>query len=325
MNNISLLRIGVFAPCCAVLLFALQDPNPEFERELDAGRRAVERNEYPDAVSHFTRASELQPEKCSECYVWLARIEIAGGNLQDALAHAKRGVATAANSIERARAQLYQGSVLARQGDLAQAEIAFKAAAAANPACVECKFNLGFVLLKESKDSEGAAALKAIAPQFAGTPRGREIQRFIDDPSRVRKNYAPEFSARLRSGEEISLDTLKGKVVLLDFWGTWCTPCQVSLPKLKDLAARVDPAKVAIISIDESDSKQKWEQFIQANGMNWPQVYDDDRAMYRAFNVDGFPRYYVLSKDGIIMAEFKGWSESGEAAISDAIAQALKQ
>jgi len=78
------------------------------------------------------------------------------------------------------------------------------------------------VLLKESKDAEGVETLKTVAPKFAGTPRGREIQRFIGDPGRIRKHYAPEFSAKLSNGQEINLDTFAGKVVLLDFWGTWC-------------------------------------------------------------------------------------------------------
>jgi thiol-disulfide isomerase/thioredoxin len=312
-------------PSFAVLLFALQAANPEFSSEMEAGKQSVEKHEYLDAISHFSRANDLQQGKCSECYVWVARLNLAADKLPDALANAEKGVATATTDQERAKAQLYRGTVLARQGNLAEAEAAFKAASAGNPACGECKFNLAYVLLKESKDAEGVALFKSIAPEFAGTSRGREIQRFIDDPSRVRKKYAPEFSARLRSGEEVNLDKLKGKVVLLDFWGTWCEPCRVSLPKIKELAATVDPAKVAIISVDEGDSRQNWEQFVQANGMTWPQVFDGDLSLYRIFNVDGFPRYYVLSKDGVILVEFKGWGELGESTISNAIVQALKQ
>jgi thiol-disulfide isomerase/thioredoxin len=324
MTNLLRTMTSLIAGCSAVLL-GQQTPNPAFASEVEAGTQAVERHEYLDAIKHFSRANELQQGRCSECYVWLARIEMAGGKLQDALAQAEKGVATAANQPERARAELYRGAILGRQGDLGQAETAFKAATAANPACVECKFNLGFVLLKEAKNAEGVEILKTVAPEFAGTPRGREIQRFIADPSRVRKHYAPEFSAKLSSGQEINLDTFAGKVVLLDFWGTWCAPCRVSLPLLKDLAAKVDPAKVAIVSINEYDPKPKWEQFIRDNSMTWPQVYDGDLSLHNAFAVDGFPRYYILSKDGIILAEFKGWNQNGEATISGAIAEALKQ
>src|SRR5262249_49959083 len=258
-------------------------------------------------------------------HVWLARMSMGAGSLQQALMESDKAVATAATGSERARAQLYKGVVLGRQGRLNEAEAAFRAASAANPSCAECRFNLGFVLLKGSKDAEGVAVLKAAAPQFAGTPRELEIRRLIADPSRVRKNYAPEFSAKLRSGEEVNLDTLKGKVVLLDFWGIWCAPCRGSLPQLKDLAGKVDPAQVAIISIDEYDPKPQWERFVQENGMNWYQVYDGDRSLHHAFGVDGFPRYFIISKDGIILAEFKGWNQYGEATISNAIFQALRQ
>lgn len=306
------------------LLRAAQGQSSDFETELQAGKTAAEQSNYAEATKHFNQANELHQGKCSECYVWLARMDLAAGSLQQASAETEKAVATAATAPERASANLYRGVVLARQGNLSQAETAFKAASTANPACVECRFNLGFVLLKESKDAEGVAVLKTVAREFAGTPRGHEIERLIANPSRIRQNYAPEFSAKLSTGEEVNLDTLRGKVVLLDFWGTWCKPCQVSLPLLKDLASKVDPSKVAIISIDEYDAKSKWEQFIQANGMNWGQVYDGDLALHNAFGVDGFPRYYILSKDGIILAEFKGWKQNGEATISDAIMQALK-
>jgi len=311
--------------CSPVLLIAAQTQPPEFERELEAGKQAVARNGYAEAILHFNRANELKQDKCSECLVWLARIEMAQGKMEEASAHAEKAVAAADGKSQLALAHLYRGVVFSRQGNLSQAEIAFKAASTANPACLECRFNLGFVLLKQSKDAEGVAVLKTVAPSFAGTPRGREIQRFIADPGRIRKNYAPEFSARLRNGEEVNLDTLKGKVVLLDFWGIWCAPCRVSLPLLKDLAAKMDPSKVAIISIDEYDPKDKWEQFIHDNGMSWAQVYDGGLSLHGLFGVDGFPRYFILSKDGIILEQFKGWNQNGESTIADALARALQQ
>jgi thiol-disulfide isomerase/thioredoxin len=321
-------------PSCCLLFsvgwsFALQVASPnsgsEVDSELTAGRKAIERQEFKDAMQHFAKANELQQGKCSECYVWLARMGMSAGKLQEALTEAEKGVATAATDGERSKAQLYRGVILGRQGDLPGAEAAFKAASQADAACVECRFNLGFVLLQESKDAEGVGVFKTIVAKFAGTPRGREIQRFIDDPSRIRKAYAPEFSAKTLSGQEINLDALKGKVVLLDFWGIWCAPCRVSLPSLKELAAKVDPTTVAIVSIDEGDPKDKWQEFVKSNGMTWLQVYDGDLSLHNAFRVDGFPRYYVLSKDGIILEQFKGWNLNGEATIADAIARALQE
>lgn len=314
---------------CAVILLlipalASSAQDRKFKDEFEAGKNAAMQNDYAAAITHFASANLLAQNQCSDCYIWLARSEMAIGKLDQGLQDATLALAVAGDALHRSNAELYRGVILSRLGKLADAEAAFKAASTANPQCTECRFNLGFVLLKQSKDAEGVEVLKTVVQQFAGTPRGQEIQRFIDDPSRIRKTYAPEFSARLKTGEAINLDTLKGKVVLLDFWGTWCEPCRVSLPLLKDLAAKVDPAKVSIISIDEYDSKAKWEEFVQKNGMTWGQVYDDDLSLHRAFAVDGFPRYYILSKDGIIVAEFKGWNQKGETTISDAINRALK-
>jgi len=306
-------------------LSAGQDQASDFGQELKAGKLAAGRGDYIEAGTHFVRANQLRQGKCSECYVWMARMGIGLGALQQALTLTDRAIAVAASAHELASAQLYRGVVLGREGNFPEAEVSFRAAASGDPTCIECKFNLGFVLLKESKNAEGIAYLKMVAPAFAGTPRRDEIERFIRDPSLVNKSYAPEFFAKSSTGENVNLKALKGKVVLLDFWGTWCTACRVSLPQLKELAAQIDSAKVAIVSVDEYDPKATWEQYIQENRMNWIQVYDGDLSLHNAFGVDGFPRYYILGKDGVILHEFKGWNQNGEATIKKTIERALAQ
>jgi thiol-disulfide isomerase/thioredoxin len=324
-----MMRTCLLLPVTMALLLLVQGKaqgqSSEFQSELAAGKEAASQADYTAAVAHFNNANRLHQEKCSECYVWLARIDLVSEQFDEGLKHVEQALATAVRDHERSSAQLYRGVILGRENNLLLAEAAFRTAAASDPTCIECTFNLGFVLLKESKDAEGVQVLKGVVSRFAGTPREREIQRFIDDPSRVRKEFAPEFSTTLRSDEKINLDALKGKVVVLDFWGTWCTACRVSLPLLKSMAATVDPEKVVIISIDEDDPKQQWEQFVQRNRMNWGQVYDGDRSMRRAFAVDGFPRYFVLSKDGIILAQIKGWNQDSDAVIKAAISQGLAQ
>ena len=268
---------------------AAQSPGPDFERELAAGRQAY-----------------------------------AAGNNRDAAAHFDKALGAAATGQQRASALLYLGVVFAGSRRLSDAETAFRAAVAANPECTECGFNLGFVLLKESKDAGGVAALKAVLPQLKGTPREREVERFIADPARARKDFAPEFSAKAASGEPVNLDVLHGKVVLLDFWGAWCVPCRQTVPLLKQLAQAFDPAKVAIVSVDEHDSRETWTQFVAKNGMSWTQVYDRDGSLQRAFAVDGFPTSVLLSKDGIILQKFKGWGPGWESVMRGEIEKALK-
>src|SRR5215472_7985227 len=115
----------VTLPLC---LFAAQAPTKEFEKEFEAGKQAAGQGNYAEALGHFTKANHLDEDKCSECLVWLARIEMAKGDLKQALDWTEKASASATSRPERARAQLYRGIVLTRQGNLAQAETAFKAA-----------------------------------------------------------------------------------------------------------------------------------------------------------------------------------------------------
>jgi peroxiredoxin len=180
-------------------------------------------------------------------------------------------------------------------------------------------------LLKESKDAEGVEVLKAVLPEYQNTPKEQEIRRFISDPSRARKDFAPEFSARLSNGQEVSLASLQGKVVLLDFWGAWCGPCRQSVPVLKEISGKMDPARVAVISIDEGDSPEKWRQFVEKNGMTWSQVYDEDHSLMDAFAVHTFPHYFLLNKDGIILRKFSGWERGELSLLKKAIEDALRE
>jgi thiol-disulfide isomerase/thioredoxin len=247
------------------------------------------------------------------------------GNYRDAATHLDKALGAATTDPQRMTALLYLGVVFAAGNRLSDAETAFRMALARDPGCSECGFNLGYVLLKESKDAEGVAALKAVLPQLTGTPREREVQRFIADPRRARLDFAPEFSVKTAAGDTINLDTLRGKVVLLDFWGAWCTPCRQTIPLLKQMAEQFDPAKVAFVSVDEHDPKETWTEFIAKNGMTWPQAYDEDGSLKSAFRVDGFPSSVLLSKDGIILRKFKGWGPGWERVMRAEIEKALAQ
>ncbi len=173
LSSFQRLLLWFFLFAGPALLLSAQTPAPEFERELEAGKQAALGNKYADALLHLNRANQLQQDQCSECHVWLARVEMAQGKLGEALKDADKAIAVARDNAQLSQAQLYRGIIFSRQGDLGLAEIAFKIASKANPACLECRFNLGFVLLKESKDAEGVTVLQTVAPQFAGTPRGR--------------------------------------------------------------------------------------------------------------------------------------------------------
>lgn len=175
----------------------------------EAGKQAVSRNQYADAITHFGHANELRQDKCSECLVWLAPIEMTEGKMEEASAHVGKAAAVALDKAQLATAQLYRGVVFSRQGELRQAESAFKAASAANPACLECRFNLGFVL----------QAIERCRRRSRAQDRGTRFCRYSERArgSKVHCRSWPH-SQKLRSGVFGELGTSAIKILLMNYY-----------------------------------------------------------------------------------------------------------
>ncbi len=116
----------------------------------------------------------------------------------------------------------------------------------------------------------------------------------------------PAFSATDLDGQRWTAADLRGRVVLLDFWATWCAPCLAELPRLKTLRARHSRADFEILGISlDVKSRRSFVSWLNRNRIDWPQVHE--RAGYaanlpRLFGVDRLPRTLVIARDGTIAA-----------------------
>ena len=132
-------------------------------------------------------------------------------------------------------------------------------------------------------------------------------RKLVENPRRARENFAPEFAFTSIQGEYISIDDLKGKVVVLDFWGTWCGPCVASVPELRNLYKRYskEPSFV-LIGISSDFDEQVWRKFTEKNQMVWPQYRDKDRKIQNAFNIRAYPTYIVIDHEGVVRFQSSG-------------------
>jgi thiol-disulfide isomerase/thioredoxin len=138
-------------------------------------------------------------------------------------------------------------------------------------------------------------------------------------------DLAPAFTLKTLDGKTLTRDGLKGKVVLLDFWATWCAPCRMALPELKDLQAKNAGKPLVIVSVSVDDTPKVVEEFARGNGMSWPQAWDRGMQVTGGvFRVDTFPSYVVIGADGRIAYRQHGWSPGRSAALlDDAVSKAL--
>jgi len=131
-------------------------------------------------------------------------------------------------------------------------------------------------------------------------------KKMIADPRRARENYAPEFHFTTLQGEYLSSDQLAGKVVVLDFWATWCRPCRDSVPDLRDLQKKYSRDQMILISISADEDEEKWRDFIAKQKMDWAQFWDHDGAIRQSFAVHAFPTYIVINEKGVITQHIEG-------------------
>lgn len=122
---------------------------------------------------------------------------------------------------------------------------------------------------------------------------------------------APDFTATLPDGFDFKFSSMRGKWVLLDFWGSWCHWCIKAIPDLKEIYSKYS-GDIEFISIACFDTKEKWEKAREDAQMPWTQLLNQDSTDNDAsalYAVQGYPSFYAIDPDGIIRAIFLGESD----------------
>lgn len=111
------------------------------------------------------------------------------------------------------------------------------------------------------------------------------------------------FSAVTASGEPIELEDYRGKVVLLDFWASWCAPCRQEMPNVKSVYGKYHEKGFEIIGVSLDDKKSKFEEYMQSQQMPWPQIFDGKgwrSEIGNLYAVSAIPSTYLIDQEGII-------------------------
>ena len=119
-------------------------------------------------------------------------------------------------------------------------------------------------------------------------------------------NLAPDFTLTDLDGRKLTLSDYRGKVVLLDFWATWCGPCRTEIPHFVEMQNTYGPQGFQVIGISMDDDAKPVREFAQHYKLNYPVAVGDDKLADRFGGVLGLPVNFIIDRQGRIHAKYLG-------------------
>ena len=322
------------ATAAAILLAAgaLAAATPSgYQAELAAARAAMAKHQYGKARSDYARAAELPGSDSVLCYMGMAEADAMRAKFSGSIKDCGRAERAAHSAARRAAALQLAGSVELRRGAyhqaaavrraslnqhlpdvpekhirawLAQGERDYRAAEALAPNSAVLRFDLAVCLAREGQTAAADRQFRASLRLAPNGPAAAMARTDLADPDAALAYHAPEFRLRTDSGARLSTRGLEGKVVLLDFWGSWCPPCRETVGELRQIWKRYGRrGDFVILSIDSQEKRPAGQKFIAAHHMVWPQFWDGHAALEKAFGVHDYPTFILLDRQGVI----RGW------------------
>ena len=125
-------------------------------------------------------------------------------------------------------------------------------------------------------------------------------------PPSATSGNAPAFTLPDLTGRSVSLADFKGKVVVLDFWATWCPPCRKEIPDFISIQNEYGSKGVQVVGI-ALDELPKVRAFVQSNGMNYPVLMGNDAITAQYGGIEGIPTTFIIDRNGKIVERFEGF------------------
>jgi thiol-disulfide isomerase/thioredoxin len=115
-------------------------------------------------------------------------------------------------------------------------------------------------------------------------------------------NIAPDFTLGSNRASRVSLSKLQGKLIILNFWASWCPPCRYEVPALQSVHHEYGPQGVVVLAVNEKEKLENVERFAHDNGINFAVWLDEDGWAGHIYQVRSIPTTYFIDRAGLIRA-----------------------
>jgi tetratricopeptide (TPR) repeat protein len=299
--------IGPLVPAQEVPKTPAPKPVDEAQLALNNGRLLAAQGRIDEAVNEFRRAAKLKDDKCAECFQMIGALNFQFSRFKEAaVAYRQAADLKPANEAELCNVL---GVVLYLQNEKKSYEEAVEALQRSiqlsKGKVPMAYYNLGFALIKSGKEEEGVGALKTYLQLDPNGNEASQARAVVANTKMVDARVAPTFAFKSNTGEDLSLEKLRGKIVLLEFWASWCGPCRVELPEIKNIWKKYGGDQFIIVGINLDSNRPAFDAFMKEAGMTWPQYYDGlgwSNKISQLYGVYAIPHSVLIDQDGVIKA-----------------------
>jgi len=313
-------RILLILACALTPLHAQQNPEgPTNEKGQKTYKEALQhlREHRTDwAIDCFKKADKQDGGHCQDCQRKIVKyaLEIQDWKAAETAAGELVGEAQGDKNVALAHYQLAaifinEGVTRRKEEFFARAHDEFAKALTAGPNFPEAIFADGRALAYMKQDDAAKAQFERFVKMRPEESVDRQrALRYIDQPELARARMAPPFAVTTTNGQRVSLDEMKGKVVLIDFWATWCGPCREALPHMREVAKKFHGEPLVILSVSLDDDEHKWKEFVEKNEMTWLQYRDGGfkGPVSTTFAIEAIPQTFTIDTDGVLQDQHIG-------------------
>ena len=306
--------------------------NAKAQKTYNQAMEYVHQHNTLGALESFKKADKQDDGHCRPCQKRIIKYGMELGDWKAVETAAEEMIDEAPGQKSLARAHYEYGVVLMDEGFSRHKDELFERAheemtkaLAAAPNFPKAVYNDGVALAHMNQDAPAKAQFEKYVQM---TPTDdidrRRAELYIRQPEMARARMAPPFVVTTLDGQRISLDDLRGKVVLIDFWATWCGPCREALPHLQAIANKFEEQPLVILSVSLDTQENRWKEFVAKNSMTWLNCRDGaDGPLARQFGVHEIPHTFTIDADGILQDEHVG-DAAIEGKLKKQIARALE-
>ncbi len=308
--------------------------DPKAQKTFVEAQQLERAHRFSFALDSYSKADKQDGNRCVVCSEKVVELGIGLGDYKPADLATQELIAEATTPSAQARAHLKRAQLLVAMGKAKkrsecfhEAEQESDTALTLEPGNNPALYMKGECLADQQQDEAARQVFTELLPRLkSGSIDAGRVARYVDRPELVRARMAPAFTVTTLDGQRVSLDELRNKVVLIDFWATWCGPCREALPHMQRIARQFAGQPLVVLSISLDSDESKWKDFVGRNGMTWLQYRDGGFTgpLSRTFGVEAIPHTFTIDSDGVLQDEHVG-DASIEGKLKKLIEQARKR